>query len=340
MHTIAWSLCDADTNIEGQNVLNARQINVWIEDTKGREELLHEISFCVNPAETVMLLGESGSGKTTLVRALTYLFPTGSGMRVEGTVTVKGIDVLPGKREQLSTEKRKLIRYIFQEPSSSLNPVLRIKSQFQLLQSFKKSKSEESGGFSLDAIQDYFVMVGIQEPERVLHSYPHELSLGTLQRILIVMALIEEPPILIADEPISAVDASLRYQILDLLSTHCRSHGMGLLVTTHDLRIAQTYADRIIVLYAGRIIESAPNHEFFSNPYHPYSKRLLASMPARDATLESFSVTSGSVQAAPQSITGCKFHPHCPQVKSDCSIEEPALLEIGREREVRCLYWK
>jgi oligopeptide/dipeptide ABC transporter ATP-binding protein len=185
-----------------------------------------------------------------------------------------------------------------------------------------------------------FNAMGIKDLEKILGSYPHQLSVGTLQRILIAAAIAPRPRILIADEPTSAVDATQRYQILDLLQAYCKTHVMALLLITHDLQIARRYGDRIAVLYAGRIVEMSKQSDFFAKPLHPYSKMLLESVPDASASLESMPAASGAVPAITDLPSGCKFHPRCPKLQADCKEQESELLSIDQDHQVRCPYWK
>jgi oligopeptide/dipeptide ABC transporter ATP-binding protein len=185
-----------------------------------------------------------------------------------------------------------------------------------------------------------FNAMGIKDLEKILGSYPHQLSVGTLQRILIAAAIAPRPRILIADEPTSAVDATQRYQILDLLQAYCKTHVMALLLITHDLQIARRYGDRIAVLYAGRVVEMSKQSDFFAKPLHPYSEMLLESVPDASASLESMPAASGAVPAITDLPSGCKFHARCPKLQADCKEQEPELLSIDQDHQARCPYWK
>jgi len=182
--------------------------------------------------------------------------------------------------------------------------------------------------------------MGITDPAEVLNSYPHQLSVGTLQRILIAAAIAPHPRFLVADEPTSAVDAVLRYQILDLLVSICRNETMTLLLITHDLEIARRYGDRIAVIYAGRILEISTKDEYFQNPLHPYSQTLLSTLPTPTSSLDSMPSSSGSAPSFTELPSGCKFHPRCYKIQADCRKLEPELISTDNHRKVRCPYWK
>lgn len=321
-------------------LLDVRGLNVSVKLSGNPLRLLHDVSFSLDSGEVFLLVGESGCGKTTLARALTNLFPRGLGAVIEGTVEFEGHDLISLDAKGLKKVRRKLIRYVFQEPAAALNPALHIRSQIRLL------PLEEQGsgnGFRKppdEAIHQSLVVMGIKDPKDILGSYPHQLSVGTLQRILIAMAITSHPKLLIADEPTSAVDAVLQYQILDLLHSYCKMQNMALLLITHDLGIAHRYADKIAVLYAGRIVEAAARDEFFQNPLHPYSQILLASAPTATRSLEQMPSSSGNVPSLAHLPKGCKFHPRCYKVQDDCKVQEPRLIPINERRHVRCPYWK
>jgi oligopeptide/dipeptide ABC transporter ATP-binding protein len=183
-------------------------------------------------------------------------------------------------------------------------------------------------------------MLGIAEPRDMLRKYPHQLSVGMAQRSLVAAALLGSPKLIIADEPTSAVDAAMRRRILEVLSVRCREAGMSLLLTTHDLEIAREFADRVIVLYAGRIVESAKANEFFARPLHPYAQALLASQPRPHQSLKDVQVIQGEPVHAEKLPGGCTFHPRCPRVQEACRAGEPALEQVENDRLVRCPFWK
>jgi oligopeptide/dipeptide ABC transporter ATP-binding protein len=303
-------------------------------------ELLHDISFALEEGEVFVLAGESGSGKTTLARALTNLFPRSLNISVRGTVQFKEANLIESEPSFLRKVRGKDIRYVFQEPGSAFNPALRVRSQVRLLSS---SQCDSEGGSKKsrdEAIRESLKVMGIEDPEKVMSSYPHQLSVGTLQRILIAAAIAPRPRLLIADEPTSAVDATQRYQILDLLQSYCKAHVMTLLLITHDLQIARRYADTIAVLYAGRIVEISKQTDFFVKPLHPYSEMLLQSVPDASTSLESIPAASGAVASIVDLPSGCKFHPRCPKVQMGCREQEPDLISIEQNSQARCPYWK
>jgi len=323
-------------------LLDVQNVTVSAERFGEPEELLHDVSFSVNEGEVIAIVGESGSGKTTLLKALTHLFPYQTDIFVRGRVCFNGTNILALDDAALKGVRRSSIRYVFQEPGSVLNPALRIQAQIHLFDSVDPSKDHETERDSAgrDSRASYFAEMGIEDLTHVLRSFPHELSVGMLQRLSIAIAISARPKLLLCDEPTSAVDLIARHQILDLLCTFCRSHRMALIMTTHDLGVARTYADRIIVLYAGRIVEEATNAKFFENPLHPYSKVLLGSMSTSDCLLEDNHVPREIPVWTTEEIHGCKFHMRCAIATRECASEEPKIMEIENGRRVRCPYWK
>ncbi len=250
-------------------LLDVQHLSVSVATDRGRDELVHDVSFDIARKEIVVLLGESGSGKTICSRAITRLFPVTAFLKIEGTIQFEGRSLLDIPENELCLIRRKKIRYIFQEPIQSLNPVARIRTQMNLANdSVQNDRS----------LIEVLASVGLETGKEVLDSYPHQLSIGMAQRVCIAMATMPSPALLIADEPTSAVDASLRYRLLDLLAAIQQKNGLSLLLITHDLNVARQYGDRIIVMHGGQIIESSSRTEFFTAPSHPYSKKLVESL--------------------------------------------------------------
>ncbi len=255
-------------------------------------------------------------------------------MIVTGNVSFEGINLHESNPESLKKIRSSEIRYIFQEPAQSLNPVATIRSQFRRATAVLPDKLTEEGSFEI------LYQAGIQDPARVLRAYLHQLSVGTIQRVLIAMALATKPKLLIADEPTSSVDALLRLQILGLLDSVRRESRMAVLLITHDLEVARRYADRIAVLYAGRIAESSDTEDFFCNPRHPYSKLLMNSQITFGKRLEDIPTVNGSTPGMGEPLPGCKFGPRCHKLCGDCLKSEPELIDVGHDRKVRCHCWK
>jgi peptide/nickel transport system ATP-binding protein len=312
-------------------ILEVANLTVSVSRNGGTSELIHDVSFSVRANEVLVLLGESGSGKTILGRSLTRLFPATSAVRIDGSVTFEGQELMTLDERGLSAIRRRKIRYVFQEPMQALNPVTRIGQQMRLASDHPSND---------DAIlHDTLQLVGLADSQHVLDRYPHELSIGMAQRVSIAMAVLSSPALLIADEPTSAVDASLRRRILELLISIQRSRPMSLVLITHDLDVARNYGDRIVVLYSGKIIESSGWKAFFERPLHPYSRLLVNAQPTGQKLAASPELTAvpAVVDVPPH---GCSFQPRCPSAQHKCKEVEPELEQLSGEREVRCFYWK
>jgi len=298
-----------------------------------KRALVEDVSILVHRRKILALVGESGSGKTTLAHAITGLFPRGTQLVTDGHVVLEGEELKFFDPHAMQRWRRK-VRYVFQEPWLALNPLARVQSQFRLAMEAAGVAGEEDPS----AIQ-LLAQVGIEDGVSVLNAFPHQLSGGLAQRVMIALGLLSSPRLLIADEPTSSLDAMLRFQILDLLQTLKEQQGLGILLVTHDLEIARRYADEVAVLYAGRIREMAPAADFFRIPLHPYSQALLQWKEARSSDGTEVMET-GLETKATESTLGCRFHFQCPKGQDDCLEREPGLEQITTVRQVRCLHWK
>jgi oligopeptide/dipeptide ABC transporter ATP-binding protein len=309
------------------HILKAANLTVSASSPGGNSVLIHDVSFSAYEREVLIVLGESGSGKTILSRSLTKLFPAASGLRIDGSVTFEGRQLLSLSESELIFIRRRRIRYVFQDPMQSLNPLARIGHQMHLAADGRSDNDRD--------LHNTLRLVGLDDTEELLDRYPHELSIGMAQRVCIAMAVLPSPALLLADEPTSAVDASLRRRILDLLISIQRSSTMSLVLITHDLDVARWYGDRIIVMYGGRIIETAPRKTFFESPLHPYSRLLLDAHHASQRR-------TGLPDTTPEPVIadiprqGCAFQPRCPMAEKKCRESAPDLEPFPGEREVRC----
>lgn len=309
------------------HILKAANLSVSAPSPGGDRVLIHDVSFSVREREVLIFLGESGSGKTILNRSLTKLFPDTSALRIDGSVIFEGEQLLTLREDELSIVRRRRIRYVFQEPLQSLNPLSRIGQQMRLAADAPSNNDSN--------LHNTLRLVGLDNSRELLDLYPHELSIGMAQRVCIAMALLPSPVLLIADEPTSAVDASLRRRILDLLISIQRGSTMSLVLITHDLDVARCYGDQIIVMYGGRIIETAPWKTFFESPLHPYSRLLLdAHHASQHRTGPSNTTTEAVIVDMPRQ--GCAFQPRCPIAEKKCKESAPDLEPFPGEREVRC----
>ncbi|HEX7571688.1 MAG TPA: ABC transporter ATP-binding protein [Bacteroidota bacterium] len=316
-----------DSAPDDRTLLKATNLSVSASSPGGDSVLIHDVSFSVYGREVLIFLGESGSGKTILSRSLTKLFPATSAPRIDGSVTFEGQQLLTLSESELTLIRRRRIRYVFQEPMQSLNPLARIGHQMRLAADGSSDNDRD--------LHTTLRLVGLDNSEELLDLYPHELSVGMAQRVCIAMAILPSPALLIADEPTSAVDASLQRRILDLLISIQRSSTMSLVLITHDLDVARCYGDRIIVMYGGKIIETAPWKAFFENPLHPYSRLLLDAHRASQRRAGLTNTTPGPV-IVDIPHQGCAFQPRCPIAEKKCKESTPELEPLPGEREVRC----
>jgi ABC-type dipeptide/oligopeptide/nickel transport system ATPase component len=301
------------------SALDVTSLSVHVRAGTAVRTLLQDVSFSLPRATLTALIGESGSGKSTLACALTRLFSRPERYMIAGSVFFGATDLLAIDGVALRTVRRHHVRYILQEPSESMNPLLRIETQ--LGEAFPSSATRKDLCVLLER-------VGLSDPERVLRSFPHELSIGMLQRVAIAMAIAPAPHVLIADEPTSALDQPMRLQTMDLLRSLRESLRCTALVITHDPSLIDRSADTVIVLFAGRIVEVNPRSPFGRTALHPYSRQLTGLEPAVRAP--SRTVFAG----------GCAFASRCPRVKERCAREEPALALATDGGLVRCFYWK
>jgi len=317
-------------NANGQ-LLDVRDLRVSFFTDDGEVRAVDGVSFTIKRGETLALVGESGCGKSVTALSLAKLVPTPPGVYKAGQILLDGEDVLAMNRNQLRTIRGARISYIFQEPASSLNPVFRIGAQIkEVLQLHRRDAATN------DEVVRLLKLVQIPEPAQRARDYPHQLSGGMQQRVMIAMALACNPELLVADEPTTALDVTIQAQVLDLLKELKRTVGMSILIITHNLGILSGLADRVAVMYAGRIVEYAPADELLQQPRHPYTQALMRSIPRLGARIARLEAIPGTVPNPACLPGGCKFHPRCPIARPDCARDpEPALLE-GR---VRCPYW-
>jgi peptide/nickel transport system ATP-binding protein len=297
----------------------------------GRFYPVDGVSFSLERGEMLALVGESGCGKSLTSLALLQLIPT-PGHIESGAIRLGDTDVLALRGEALRRIRGRRIGMIFQDPMTSLNPVFTVEAQIVegILAHFKIS-STEARQRALLLLQE----VGIPDPVERLKSYPHQLSGGMRQRVMIAIALAAEPEILVADEPTTALDVTVQAQILEVLDSLRARRGMAVLLITHDLGIVAGRADRVAVMYAGQIVEEATTPRLFANPSHPYTQGLFASVPRITGPLRRLNPIRGSVPAASAWPTGCRFRPRCPQA-FDRSETEPPLIPVEPEHRMRC----
>jgi peptide/nickel transport system ATP-binding protein len=314
-------------------VLDVENLRISFPDAgKGRVYPVDGVSFSLDRGKTLALVGESGCGKSLTSLALLRLVPEPGRIEDGSAIRLTDTDVLALQGEALRRIRGRRIGMIFQDPMTSLNPVFTVGDQIAegVRAHFDVSRAEARRR-ALKLVQE----VGIPDPAARLDAYPHQLSGGMRQRVMIAIALSAEPEILVADEPTTALDVTVQAQILEVLDRLRDSHGMAVLLITHDLGIVAGRADRVAVMYAGQIVEEAPTDRLFARPSHPYTQGLFASVPRITGPVGRLSPIGGSVPPPGAWPSGCRFRPRCPKA-FDKSETMPPLLPVGPEHRMRC----
>jgi peptide/nickel transport system ATP-binding protein len=316
----------------GDPLLAIRDLEVEFRTSGGPVRAVNGVSFDIAAGEMVGLVGESGSGKSVTSRAVMGLLPPRTST-IRGSVRLSG-DELVGLPEKAYRKVRgERVAMVFQDPLTALNPLYRAGEQVAEALRFHFGLSQKE---ALGRARDLFADVGLPDPDEVVAKYPHELSGGMRQRVLIAMALACEPDLLIADEPTTALDVTIQAQILELLRDLVQDRGMALLLITHDLGVVRELCERAIVLYAGRIAEQASVDRLFANPLHPYTAGLAASNPQIASRRARLPQIPGGPPNPASIPPGCPFSPRCPAAVDRCAVEVPVLLPAGNGRLVAC----
>jgi oligopeptide/dipeptide ABC transporter ATP-binding protein len=314
-------------------LLEVDTLSVSFATDNGRARVVDEISFAIRTGETVGLVGESGCGKSVTAMSIMRLIPSPPSHVEGGRIRFQGNNLLALDSAEMRAIRGNRIGMIFQEPMTSLNPTFSIGYQIaEVYRIHRRMSAAEARRESIDILG----MVGIGAAERRLHQYPHELSGGLRQRVMIAMALACRPDLLIADEPTTALDVTVQAQILDLLRRLQSEIGMSILLITHDLSIVAEVCEQVLVMYAGRIVEHAAVDELFRHPRHPYTIGLLSSSPRLGQRRATLPTIPGMVPAPAQRGKGCYFAARCPRVTERCGDETPALAAVGSEHHVAC----
>jgi oligopeptide/dipeptide ABC transporter ATP-binding protein len=301
------------------NLLRVNNLKTWFHTNHGVLHAVDDISFEIHRGETFALLGESGSGKSLTALSIMRLLPASG--NISGAIHLDGQDILQLPEVEMRNVRGGRIAMIFQEPMTSLNAVLTVGDQIsEALQRHKNLKGEPARKRAIELLD----AVGIPEPQRRHGDYPHQLSGGMKQRVMIAIALAGEPELLIADEPTTALDVTIQAQVLELMRKLQKDMGMAILLITHDLGVVSEMADRIAVMYAGQIVELAGRMQFFSAPQHPYTKKLFDSLPGMGKRGERLAVIRGNVPPLTQKFAGCRFTPRCDFAWQTCNDKVPA----------------
>lgn len=294
--------------------------------------VLHGVDLSLQKGEALGLVGESGSGKSVTWLAALGLLPRQA--RISGSVRLDGREILGAPVSELDQVRGGQVAMIFQDPASALNPVLTIRKQ--LCESLALHRDLSGDALKAEA-RRLLDLVGIPDAARRLSAYPHEFSGGQVQRIMIAMALAGNPDLLIADEPTTALDATIQAQILELLSTIRREMSMAMVLISHDLGVVAENCDRVAVMYAGRIVEQAPANQLFADAVHPYAQGLIGALPPLDGPRRRLTAIPGTVPDPANMPTGCAFAPRCALAAEPCGLAAPALAPIADDRAVACI---
>lgn len=317
-----------------EKLLEIRKLSTGFITEKGLVKATDQISLALDKGQTVCLVGESGSGKSVTSLAIMRLIDYAGGVIMEGNINFHGEDLTEKKQEEMRKIRGDRIAMIFQDPMSSLNPVFTVGDQIaeSILLHQNKSK-EEAWNMAVEMLR----LVGIPAPEIRAKQYPHELSGGMCQRVVIAIALACNPELLIADEPTTALDVTVQAQILDLLRKLQSELGMSILMITHDMGVAAEMADRVAVMYAGAIVEEGTVQEIFDHPSHPYTVGLLQSIPGFEGERggELYTI-QGTIPPLGQLPGGCRFHPRCPHATDICRQKEPHEFQVGEDHRASC----
>ncbi len=317
-------------------LLEVKNLHTYFRTKKGIVKAVNDVSYAVEPGKTIGIVGESGSGKSVSAMSILRLLDS-NGFIAEGEVLFEGKDLTKLSLDEMYHIRGNAISVIFQEPMTSLNPVFTVGKQlsepFMIHQGMKKKEAWQN---ALKMLYD----VQIPNPEAVIRQYPHQLSGGMRQRVMIAMALACKPKILIADEPTTALDVTIQAQILRLMNDLQREKGTSILFITHDLGVINEMADDVVVMYCGQVVEKAPARTIFtdSKRSHPYTEGLMYSIPRIDNITERLEPIPGVVPHPLALPKGCKFAPRCKYCTQKCIDEEPALLDTGDGQQIRCFY--
>jgi len=318
-------------------LLSVENLSTHFFTEEGIVKAVQDVSFSIKRGRTFALVGESGCGKTVTALSIMRLVPAPQGKIIGGKIVFEGRDLLTLSKNQMREVRGDKIAMIFQEPMTSLNPVYTVGNQIaEAIRLHQKKSSREAWADAVEMLR----MTGIAEPAQRAREYPHQMSGGMRQRIMIAMATSCEPGLLIADEPTTALDATIAAQILDLLDELQEQNGMSILLITHDLGVVAERAEDVAVMYASRIVEVADTQRLFQEPLHPYTQGLLRSLPRLGFRGRRLETISGGVPEPLHFPGGCKFHPRCPIGCNDkrCQNVEPMLKEVRPSRCVACWY--
>ena len=318
---------------QAETILEIKDLCVEFQTVEGTVHAVDHLNYNLHKGEKLGIVGESGSGKSVSSLGMMQLIPNPPGRITGGEILYHGKDLVKASEKEMQKIRGNEISMIFQEPMTSLNPIIKcgkqIAESLRLHRGMKKKEAMEEAVRMMRA-------VGIANPEVRAHEYPHQMSGGMRQRVMIAMALACQPQILIADEPTTALDVTIQAQILDLIRELNESMGTSVVFITHDLGVVSELCDTVIVMYTGHIVEQAPVKELFESPKHPYTKGLLNAIPKITRERDPLETIEGMVPNPTERIEGCSFSPRCPYATDQCRKAGPPMAELSDGRLVRC----
>ncbi|MGN5635282.1 ABC transporter ATP-binding protein [Streptomyces sp. AC154] len=318
-------------------LLEVRDLHVEFHTRDGVAKAVNGVNYSVSEGETLAVLGESGSGKSVTAQAIMGILDTPPGKISGGEILFKDRDLLKLKKEERRKIRGQEMAIIFQDALSSLNPVLTVGEQLGEMFVVHRGASRKEAKAKAVELMD---RVRIPAAKERVGNYPHQFSGGMRQRIMIAMALALEPSLIIADEPTTALDVTVQAQVMDLLAELQRELNMGLILITHDLGVVADVADKIAVMYAGRIVETSPVHDIYQAPAHPYTQGLLRSIPRLDQKGRELYAIKGLPPNLLHIPPGCAFNPRCPMAQDVCRTDVPPLFDVAENRQSACYFWK
>ncbi|SIR48643.1 MULTISPECIES: ABC transporter ATP-binding protein [Acidiphilium] len=320
-----------------ERLLDIRDLRTWFNTDDGMVRAVDGVSLHVNRGETLAVVGESGSGKTVTARSVLKLIDMPPGRFAGGEILWRGRDLIPASNSEIDKIRAREIAMIFQEPMTALNPVYTVGDQIAEPLRAHENLSRRA---ALARAAELMRLVQIPDPERRVRDYPHQFSGGMRQRVVIAIAIACGPQLLIADEPTTALDVTIQAQILDLLNDMKARFGMAIMLITHAMGVVAENADRVVVMYAGKVVEAAPVEELFANPRHPYTQGLIRAIPRVDAKAQHrtrLAQIPGTVPSLINPPAGCRFAARCTFATDACVAAEPVLKPVGPDHTVACI---
>jgi peptide/nickel transport system ATP-binding protein len=319
-----------------EELINIEDLSTHYSTSGGVVRAVDNVSLKIHKGEAVALVGESGSGKSTIAFSMMRLI-SNPGRITNGKVLLNGRDILSLSKSEMTRVRGDEMGMIFQEPLTFLNPLIRVGEQIaEAIRIHQKAIPAEAKEKAVEALR----LVQLPNPETIANYYPHQLSGGMRQRVLIAIAISCRPHLLIADEPTTALDVTIQAQIMQLLHKLCKELDTALLLITHDLGLVAEYCDRVYVMYAGQIVEEADIFKLFKSPKHPYTAALLSCALMFDRRTEEFKTINGRPPGRDQLPTGCRFHPRCGQAISSCQATVPSMVKLENGGQARCLLFE